>query len=150
MQGMFLKLGVKFSLHNSDTVSHRISSGSVSYSITLTVQGMTAGLTTPDPANLTSEKHLINSASQQAYSDQNNDLIKVSRTMKRVRVLGLMAVISYMVVILFAWIYTNLDGYVYFLAGEPNPLIKYLEWALGFTGIFVAVDFLRKEINETA
>lgn len=76
-------------------------------------------------------------------------LIDFSKIMKIIRVLGLMTLICYMSVILFTWIYTNLDGNVYFLAGEPVLSIKYLEWALGFTGIFVALDCLFKEIGIT-
>ncbi len=52
-----------------------------------------------------------------------------------------------MSVILFTWIYTNLDGEIYFLAGEPMLSVKYFEWALGFTGIFVALNYLFKEIG---
>ena len=67
--------------------------------------------------------------------------------MKMVRILGLMALISYMTVILFTWIQANLAGYVYFSAGEPTLSIRYLEWTLGFIGIFVAVDSLCKEVK---
>ncbi len=70
-----------------------------------------------------------------------------SKIMKYIRVFGLMAIISYMTVILFTWIFANMNGYVYFSAGEPELFIKYLEWVLGFTGIFVAIDSLRKEID---
>ncbi len=73
--------------------------------------------------------------------------IDFSKIMKIIRVLGLMTLICYMSVILFTWIYTNLDGNVYFLAGEPVLSIKYFEWILGFTGIFVAFDCLFKEIG---
>ena len=67
---------------------------------------------------------------------------------RMVRILGLMTLISYMTVILFTWIYANFNGYVYFSAGEPLLVIKYSEWLLGFIGIFVAVDFLRKELDD--
>ncbi len=70
-----------------------------------------------------------------------------SGIIKIVRVTGLMALLSYMSVILFVWIYANLGGYVYFSAGEPQLIIKYSEWALGFTGILVALDYLRREIQ---
>lgn len=73
--------------------------------------------------------------------------IGFSKIMKIIRVLGLVTLICYMSVILFTWIYTNLDGDVYFLAGEPKLSVKYFEWALGFTGIFVALDYLFKEIG---
>ncbi len=72
------------------------------------------------------------------------------RSHYHIRILGLMSVISYMIVILFVWIYANFDGYVYFLAGEPNSLIKYTEWLLGFTGIFVAIDLLHDQIKDIA
>jgi hypothetical protein len=67
---------------------------------------------------------------------------------KIVRILGLMALISYMIVILFTWVFANIEGYVYFSAGEPVLSIKYLEWILGSLGIFVAVNYLQKELNE--
>jgi hypothetical protein len=66
---------------------------------------------------------------------------------KIVRIIGLMALISYMIVILFTWIFANLQGYMYFSAGEPVLSIKYPEWILGFIGIFVAVDYLHRELN---
>ena len=66
---------------------------------------------------------------------------------KFVRILGLIAVISYMIVILFVWIYANMEGYMYFSAGEPVVLIKYSEWALGAAGIAAAFDCLRNELK---
>ena len=83
------------------------------------------------------------------YDTCTDDHINFSKTLKLFRVLGFMALVSYMVVILFTWMYANLDGYVYFSAGEPTLFIKYSEWVLGFTGIFVAIDCLRKEIKTT-
>jgi len=77
-------------------------------------------------------------------------LINFPKIVKNIRVLGLMAIISYMVVILFTWMCANFSGYVYFSAGEPMLFIKYPEWALGFIGIFVAIDSLRKELDEGA
>ena len=67
--------------------------------------------------------------------------------LKFVRIIGLMALISYMIVILFTWIFANLQGYMYFSAGEPVLSIKYPEWILGFIGIFVAFDYLHRELN---
>jgi len=64
------------------------------------------------------------------------------------RILGLLALISYMIVILFTWIFANMEGYVYFSAGEPVWSIKYIEWMLGFLGIFVATYYLRKELKD--
>ena len=70
-----------------------------------------------------------------------------SKLVKLFRILGLMALISYMIVILFTWMYANMEGFVYFSAGEPVLSIKYPEWILGFLGIFVATDYLHKELN---
>jgi len=67
--------------------------------------------------------------------------------LKIVRIIGLMALISYMIVILFTWIFANMQGYMYFSAGEPVLSIKYPEWILGFIGIFVALDYLHRELN---
>jgi uncharacterized membrane protein len=69
------------------------------------------------------------------------------RAMKLTRMIGLMAIISYMTVILFTWIYANLSGYVYFSAGEPILSIKYLEWLIGLIGIMTAIDLLKKELD---
>ena len=59
-----------------------------------------------------------------------------------------MSLISYMIVILFTWVYANIEGNVYFSAGEPVMSIKYIEWMLGILGIFVAANYLQKELNE--
>jgi hypothetical protein len=72
---------------------------------------------------------------------------KVSTIFPLLRILGLMAVLSYMIVILFTWIYANHQGYVYFSAGEPITLIKYPEWVLGFLGILVTASVLRRELD---
>ena len=72
---------------------------------------------------------------------------KVSTIFPLIRILGLMAVLSYMVVILFTWIYANHQGYVYFSAGEPISFIKYPEWVLGFLGILATASVLRKELD---
>ena len=74
-------------------------------------------------------------------------IIAKSSSIKILRILGLMALISYMIVILYTWIFANLGGYVYFSAGEPVLSIKYIEWMLGFLGIFVATYYLHKELN---
>jgi hypothetical protein len=53
------------------------------------------------------------------------EIIKVSTLPRLLRILGLMTVLSYMIIILFTWIYANHQGYVFFSAGEPVSLIKY-------------------------
>lgn len=73
--------------------------------------------------------------------------IKVSKIFPLIRILGLMSVLSYMIVILFTWIYANYQGYVYFSAGEPISLIKYPEWVLGFLGILATASVLRREVD---
>jgi len=78
----------------------------------------------------------------------NRTAFDYSKLVKILRILGLMALISYMIVILFTWIYANMEGFVYFSAGEPVLSIKYPEWILGFLGIFVATDYLHKELRE--
>jgi hypothetical protein len=83
-----------------------------------------------------------------AYANRNAIFNDFSNLTKNIRILGLMSIISYMTVILFTWIYANLNGYVYFSAGEPILSIKYPEWLLGFIGILVAIDCLRKELND--
>ncbi|MDD5615776.1 MAG: hypothetical protein PHH85_06190 [Candidatus Methanoperedens sp.] len=72
---------------------------------------------------------------------------KVLTIFPLLRILGLMAVLSYMIVILLTWIYANHQGYVYFSAGEPISFIKYPEWVLGFLGIFATASVLRKELD---
>lgn len=89
-----------------------------------------------------------NTGSEYAHGALN--IIDFPRLVRLVRILGLMAVISYMTVILFTWIYANLQGYIYFSAGEPVSMIKYPEWVLGFIGIFAAADLLRKELDDEA
>ncbi len=73
--------------------------------------------------------------------------IKISTIFRLLRIVGLMAVLSYMIVILFTWIYANYQGYVYFSAGEPVSLIKYPEWVLGFIGIIATASVLRRELD---
>lgn len=75
------------------------------------------------------------------------NFIKISTIFHLLKIVGLMAVLSYMIVILFTWIYANQQGYVYFSAGEPVSLIKYPEWALGFLGIFAIANALKNELD---
>jgi hypothetical protein len=76
-----------------------------------------------------------------------NRSVSFSKITGVARIIGLVALISYMIGILFTWVHANLDGNVYFLAGEPTSFIKYSEWVLGLVGIFVGADYLRKEIK---
>ncbi len=76
------------------------------------------------------------------------DFINFSTFLRLVRILGLMAVLSYMIVILMTWMYANIQGYVYFSAGEPVSLIKYPEWVLGILGILVTASVLRRELDQ--
>ncbi len=76
------------------------------------------------------------------------EFIKISTILRMLNILGLMAVLSYMIVILFTWMYANIQGYVYFSAGEPVSLIKYPEWALGILGILAIAGVLRKELDQ--
>lgn len=87
------------------------------------------------------------SATRQYGKNINIRVFHFSKLVKLVRILGLIALISYMIVILFTWMYANIEGYVYFSAGEPVLSIKYPEWILGFLGIFVATDYLQRELN---
>ncbi len=59
-----------------------------------------------------------------------------------IRLLGNIAVLSYMVIILSTWIYTNLTGNVYFSAGEDIRVLAYAEWVLGFIGIGTTLENL--------
>ena len=97
-------------------------------------------------ARLTLSMNFVNSTSREHANGSFNS-IDYSKLFRTVRIVGLMSVISYMTVILFTWIYANLTGYVYFSAGEPELLIKYPEWVLGFIGITVAIDCLHKELD---
>ncbi len=58
-----------------------------------------------------------------------------------------MALLSYMLVILSTWVLANLEGFIYFSAGEPSLSIKYSEWIMGVLGIFVATGYLHEELN---
>ena len=75
---------------------------------------------------------------------QVNNMTEIFRLLK---ILGLISVLSYMIVILFTWMYANHLGYVYFSAGEPISFIKYPEWVLGFLGILATASVLRKELD---
>lgn len=120
-----------------------------SYWITPAISNVAMAVTSIEPAHLTMSMNFVNNAGSQ-YAHGALNIIDLPRFMRMVRILGMMAVISYMTVILLTWIYANLQGYVYFSAGEPALMIKYPEWVLGFIGIFAAVDLLRKELDDEA
>lgn len=83
----------------------------------------------------------------QFENNMNRTAFDYSKLVKILRIIGLMALISYMIVILFTWMYANMEGFMYFSAGEPVLSIKYPEWILGFLGIFVATDYLHRELR---
>jgi hypothetical protein len=66
---------------------------------------------------------------------------------KIVRILGLMALISYISVVLFTWMLANKEGFIYFSGGEPSLYVKYSEWILGFIGVIVAIYYLLMELT---
>ena len=120
-----------------------------SYWITPAISNVSMAVTSIKPSHLTLSMNFVNSAGSE-YAHRGLNIIDFPRLMRFVRILGMMAVISYMTVILFTWMYANLQGYVYFSAGEPALMIKYPEWVLGVIGIFAAIDLLRKELDEEA
>jgi hypothetical protein len=116
------------------------------YWITPVVAGTAMAVYPANSARLTLSMNFVNSTDHE-HANGSFNIIDYSKLFRTVRILGLMSVISYMIVILFTWIYANLTGYVYFSAGEPELLIKYPEWVLGLIGISVAIDCLRKELD---
>lgn len=66
---------------------------------------------------------------------------------KQLKITGLIALISYMLVILYSWMYANLTGYTFFMIGEPILIIKYSEWVLGIVGIIAATNYLIEELK---
>ncbi|HEY9204726.1 MAG TPA: hypothetical protein VIO58_02300 [Candidatus Methanoperedens sp.] len=131
----------------SDTKAHGLSSSQPVYQVTPAITSLTMVVTSNNHAQFGAAANFIN-PSIHYPARRSFDFIDFQKLIKIVRILGLMSVISYMVVILFTWISANLEGYIYFSAGEPESLIKYPEWALGAIGIFAAFDYLRKELND--
>ena len=132
--------------HKTGRVPDGLLAAPAPYWIMPAVSNITMAATSASSAHLTVSIDLMNYTGH-GCANGTIDAISFSKIVGTVRVLGLMAVISYMTVILFAWIYANLQGYVYFSAGEPVLIVKYSEWVLGFLGIFAAVDCLRKELT---
>ncbi len=116
------------------------------YWIAPVVAGAAMAVHPANSTHMTLSMNFVNSTSHE-HANSSSNIIDYSKLFRTVRILGLMSVISYMTVILFTWVYANLTGYIYFSAGEPVLLIKYPEWALGFIGISVAIDCLRKELD---
>ena len=58
--------------------------------------------------------------------------------------LGISASLAYLIVILSTWISANYLGYVYFSVGEPNKIIKYVEWFFGLIAITTLIYLLSK------
>jgi hypothetical protein len=133
---------LKSSLLKSGITSHGFSGTSASILLTFSNPGFPTDIASIDPVQISGLD--FNTGRTQT---RENNKVGFTDKFKIVRIIGLMALISYMIVILFTWIFANYQGYMYFSAGEPVLSIKYPEWLLGFIGIFVAVDYLNREIN---
>jgi len=142
---------IYYTINNSECIWSSNGSQAASESSSA-AQGIviTTTVTSLNPGYLRQERHFLENEDYDFSTKKPFNVINFPKKVKNIRILGLMALISYMIVILFTWIYANFNGYVYFMAGEPNIVIKYTEWVLGFAGIIVAADFLRKEMNEIA
>ena len=69
----------------------------------------------------------------------------------KIRIFGFAVALSYLIVILYVWANAEYSGHVYFLAGEPNRVILYAEWILGFIAIaIIANEFIRCLIEAKA
>lgn len=44
----------------------------------------------------------------------------IAQILKIVRILGLLALVSYIAVVLFTWMLANIAGYIYFSGGEHH------------------------------
>lgn len=129
----------------SGRIYHTLLASQISYWNPAVVTNLTMAVTSTAPADLVISMNSVNKTASK-YLGRSFNIIDYTK--KLARVLGLMTMISYMAIILFVWIYANFQGYLYFSAGEPILLIKYLEWVLGFIGIFAAVDLLQRELND--
>ncbi len=143
-------------MNNRDTsgpkegiASNIVSETPVSYWMMPAVCGVTMAVTSPGSVRLTISMHSINNTGHH-YTKNNINSINPPKILKATRILGLISLISYIGVILVIWINANLGGYVYFSAGEPMSIIKYAEWGLGFIGISVAINFLRRELKDNS
>lgn len=64
-----------------------------------------------------------------------------------IRTIGLISALSYMIVILYTWVNAVYQGETYFCAGEPNLLIRNIEWILGLLGMFSLLWSIKKELD---
>ena len=80
--------------------------------------------------------------------DENPTRKRLNKLWKLTRIIGLAGAIGYTTVILGLWVYANVRGYVYFQGGEPDPSIKYPEWAIGITTILTSIYYLKKELDK--
>ena len=133
---------LKSSLLEGGIETHGFSGTSASILLTFSNPGFPTQISPIDPVQISVPD--FNTVRTQTRKKNN---VSFTDKLKIVRIIGLMALISYMIVILFTWIFANYQGYMYFSAGEPVLSIKYPEWILGFIGIFVAIDYLHREID---
>lgn len=68
----------------------------------------------------------------------------------KIRIFGFMVALSYLIVILFVWMSAEYSGQVYFLAGEPNRAILYIEWIMGIGSIVIIGLEFKKCLDEKA
>jgi hypothetical protein len=66
----------------------------------------------------------------------------------KIKILGLITCVAFMVVILYTWILAETKGYTYFSAGEPHDIIRNVEWFLGMLGLSMLIVVTRKELDE--
>ena len=66
----------------------------------------------------------------------------------KIRIFGFMVVLSYLIVILYVWMNAELNGHIYFLAGEPNRAILYIEWIMGAIAISIIANELHRDIKD--
>ncbi len=132
--------------------SHIMSKSGSGYSMIMEVRNMASASSLPISSNNITRVSILadsDSLAERILTEESNNHANFSKIIQSIRIIGLMALVSYMAIILFTWIYANLAGNVYFIAGEPSLYLKYSEWLLGFTGIFVALDGLRREMRSS-
>lgn len=70
--------------------------------------------------------------------------------MKLLEIGGLIIGIAYMSSILYTWIIADMQGYTYFMVGEPVAAIKYIEWLLGALSIMGMIGMMKRILDEAA